>query len=265
MQVFSAGFCHYRTLGGGESRQSRTQHTPRDHQPIAGHDGVMYTAMLLLLVPWWFCGRVEDKIPPGSASVIADEFHKEPPPISEGFMVVFRSYYLTMIALLVITMNLINTNGEYILAAFVTQEVENLQAAGALPGSPDDFMTGFYSNYNALYTLFGFLIQLFLVSRIFKWVGVRGAILVLPLLMMASYALILVFPVLVVVRAAMIAENSTSYSLFNTTRQALFLPVRREEKYVGKNCIDTFFFRCGDVLSAGAVFIGSAVLGMPLT
>ena len=57
-------------------------------------------------------------------------------------MVVFRSYYLTMIALFIILMNLVNTNGEYILSAFVTNEADALEAAGALVGSRGDFMTG---------------------------------------------------------------------------------------------------------------------------
>ena len=232
--------------------------------PLVGHGGVMITAGLVLLIPWWFSGRVERTIPPGSASVIADEVRHKPPAISDGFMVVLRSPYLTMIAVFIIIMNLINTNGEYILSAFVTQEADALAAAGTQAFDRDGFITAFYSSYLSWFTLLGFLIQLFLVSRIFDRIGLRGALLVLPTLMMASYSLIFLFPLLAVVRVAMIAENSISYSLMNTTRQALFLPVKREEKYVGKNCIDTFFFRCGDVLSALAVYVGSALIGIGL-
>jgi AAA family ATP:ADP antiporter len=42
----------------------------------------------------------------------------------------------------------------------------------------------------------------------------------------------------------------------NTTRQALFLPVSRDAKYDGKTAIDTFFWRFGDLLQAGAVYAG---------
>jgi AAA family ATP:ADP antiporter len=232
--------------------------------PIVGYSGIMLTAAVVLLVPWWFCGKVEKTIPPGSVSLIADEFHEKPPPITEGFMVVFRSYYLTMIALFIIVMNLVNTNGEYILATFVTQEADALLAAGTITGGRDDFIAAFYSSYQAWFTLLSFLIQLFVVSRIFDWIGLKGALLVLPLLMLGSYSLVFLFPIMAVVRVAMIAENSISYSLLNTTRHALFLPVRREEKYVGKNCIDTFFFRCGDLLSALAVYVGSSLIGIGL-
>ena len=230
-------------------------------EPVVGHGGVMITAGLLLLLPCWLSGRTEETIPPGSASHIPDEFHSSPPPVSEGFMVVFRSYYLTIIAFFIILLNLINTNGEYILASLVTQEADRLQAAGLLSAGRDSYLAAFYASYNAWYTLAGFLIQLFLVSRIFDKVGVGGAILVLPALMLVSYSMIFLVPLLVVARVALIAENSVNYSLLNTTRQALFLPVRRDEKYVGKNCIDTFFSRCGDVLSAAAVYVGSALIG----
>jgi AAA family ATP:ADP antiporter len=233
--------------------------------PIVGHDGVIYTAALLLFIPWWLSGFTERSIPAGSRSIVADEFHEHPVPISEGFMVVFRSYYLTMIAFFVITMNLINTNGEYILSAFVSQSADALFFSADLAAERDAYITDFYSSYLSLFTLLGFLIQLFLVARIFDTIGVRGALLVLPVIMMASYSLILLFPMLAVVRYAMISENSINYSLQNTTRHALFLPVHRQEKYVGKHCIDTFFFRIGDLLSAAAVFLGSAVIGMQLS
>jgi AAA family ATP:ADP antiporter len=233
--------------------------------PLVGHEGIMYSAAVLLLIPIWLSRYVDDTIPPGSRTQIADEFHKEPPPITEGFMVVFRSYYLTLIAIMIVVMNFMNTNGEYILSTFITQEAERLMAAGATAADRDVFMTQFYSSYNAWISLIGFLIQIFLVSRIFDRFGLRGAILVLPVLMMVNYSLLLVFPMLAVARITMITENATSYSLQNTTRHALFLPVRREEKYVGKNVVDSFFTRVGDVFSAMAVFIGASLLGLGLS
>jgi AAA family ATP:ADP antiporter len=55
-------------------------------------------------------------------------------------------------------------------------------------------------------------------------------------------------------------ENSVDYSLMNTTRQAMFLPVDRDSKYDGKTAIDTFFWRFGDLITAAGVFIGLNVL-----
>jgi AAA family ATP:ADP antiporter len=42
----------------------------------------------------------------------------------------------------------------------------------------------------------------------------------------------------------------------NTTRHALFLPVDRDAKYEGKTAIDSFFVRFGDLVQAGAVYVG---------
>ena len=53
-----------------------------------------------------------------------------------------------------------------------------------------------------------------------------------------------------------IFENSTDYSIQNTTRQALFLPTSREAKYKAKQAIDSFFVRFGDMLQAVVVFVG---------
>ncbi|MGK3959921.1 NTP/NDP exchange transporter [Sorangium sp. So ce1667] len=106
---------------------------------------------------------------------------------------------------------------------------------------------------------FGVLVQLFLVSRIFKYLGVRFALFILPTIALLGYSALAVLPALAVVRVAKIAENSTDYSVQNTARQALFLPVGRDAKYSAKAAIDTFVVRAGDVLAAGAVIAGQVL------
>jgi ATP:ADP antiporter, AAA family len=63
-----------------------------------------------------------------------------------------------------------------------------------------------------------------------------------------------------VVRWIKTAENATDYSIMNTARQLLWLPMSREEKYKAKQAIDTFCVRAGDVLSAAVVYTGTAML-----
>ncbi|WP_437659693.1 NTP/NDP exchange transporter [Sorangium sp. So ce1182] len=106
---------------------------------------------------------------------------------------------------------------------------------------------------------FGVLVQLFLVSRIFKYLGVRFALFILPTIALFGYSALAVLPALAVVRVAKIAENSTDYSVQNTARQALFLPVGRDAKYSAKAAIDTFVVRAGDVLAAVAVIAGQVL------
>jgi ATP:ADP antiporter, AAA family len=216
---------------------------------LFGHGGVMFNAGLLLLVPLWLSRKVERHIPAGSSAAGNGSPAIMSSPWLEGFKVVLDNSYLRLIAVFVILINLVNTNGEYILASFVTNTL-----------SGHEQITRFYSGYLFMTTLFSFLIQLLLVSRIYKYLGIGRSLYILPLLMAASYSLIALVPMLWVARTMLVAENSVNYSLQSTTRHALFLPVNREQKYVGKHTIDTFFFRVGDVLSGSFVYLASTVL-----
>jgi ATP:ADP antiporter, AAA family len=118
------------------------------------------------------------------------------------------------------------------------------------------FVTAFSGSLSATVNLVGFLVQLFVTSRVIRFLGVRGALFILPVLALINYSIIAVAPILAVVRIGKILENSTDYSIQNTLRQALFLPTSREAKYKAKAAIDTFFTRGGDVLSAAFVALG---------
>jgi len=225
-----------------------------------GYAGVMYSAALLLGIPWWLSRRTERTVPADSKSHVNEPFATKKIPWLEGFQVVLRSRYLTMIAGFVMLMNLINTNGEYILASFVTAHAREIVAAEA--GTTDSYIAQFYSGYLVTTMLLSFLIQLFLVSRIYDRLGIEKALYILPVIMLLNYGLIALFPVLLVARLALITENSVYYSLQSTTRHVLFLPVNRQQKYIGKHTIDTFFFRLGDVLSGGFVYIASVLMGL---
>jgi hypothetical protein len=90
---------------------------------------------------------------------------------------------------------------------------------------------------------------------------VQGALLVLPILAVLGYGLVLWIPIFAVLRIVKIAENCADYSITNTARQALYLPLPTDAKYEGKIATDTFLWRCGDLLQAGIVFAGSHWLG----
>jgi AAA family ATP:ADP antiporter len=156
--------------------------------------------------------------------------------------------------------NLVNTTGEFILSTEVKAWAEQRVAEGATDLSVADAIGSFYSEFYFWVNLAGVVVQFFLVSRIIRYIGVAGAILVLPVIALGSYAAFALIPTLVVLRIAKTAENTTDYSLNNTVRNALFLPLTTEEKYKAKQAVDTFFVRGGDVASAGVVALGLHVL-----
>ena len=112
--------------------------------------------------------------------------------------------------------------------------------------------------------LLGLIFQAFVVSRIFKYLGVRSAILILPIVALSGYSIVALIPVATVIMGSKILENSTDYSIWNTTRNALFLPTTREAKYKAKQAIDSFFWRAGGLLQAGVVYAGTELVVLSL-
>ncbi len=194
-----------------------------------------------------------------------------------GFRLIFKSRYLLLIALMIGLYNFVNATGEFIISSVtvnksIGQPAGQAQSAEALPGASQSLprqteskaIHNAFMDYQFLTNLIALIIQLFLVSRIFKWVGVGGALLFLPLLALGGYALISFGAVFLVVRWVKALENGTDYSLQNTTKAALFLVTQREEKYKAKAAIDTFFVRGGDTVSALAVLVGTQLLGLKI-
>jgi AAA family ATP:ADP antiporter len=157
--------------------------------------------------------------------------------------------------------NWVNTTGEYILGRTVVDAANTAVAAGLSGGlSESEYIGRFYSEFLFVVSIAALALQLFVVSRLIKYVGVRVAVMVLPALAFTGYAVLAFAPALALVRLVKIAENATDYSIQNTVRNVLFLPTSRDEKYKAKQAIDSFFWRAGDVLSAALVFVGITML-----
>ena len=109
------------------------------------------------------------------------------------------------------------------------------------------------------------LLQLVVVSRAVRYLGVPVALRILPLVAFGSYFVAALIPSLAIVRWVKIAERSVDYSLQNTVAQMLYLPTTREEKYKAKQVTDTIAVRAGDVLAAATVFVGSSVLALSVS
>ncbi len=222
-----------------------------------GPYGLLLTAGAVLLLSLVFTNIVDSRESHRPARP-EEQARPAEEPIREGgaYRLVFGNRYLLAIALLILFLNWVNTTGGYILDRVVSEKVA--EAVAAQPGLDEEvYLTEFYGGFIGLVNVAGLLIQLFLVSRILKYLGVRVAILMLPVIALAGYVCIVFFPVLSLIRWTKIAENATDYSLQNTLRGVLFLPTTREEKYKAKQAIDTIFVRAGDALSGLLVFVGT--------
>jgi AAA family ATP:ADP antiporter len=193
-----------------------------------------------------------------SHCVIEDLIHMKPLKKGGAFNLVFKRKYLFYIALLILIINLVNTNGDYILAKVVTQRASDAFQGGISGGlNMTQWVGKFYADFYTVVNVLSMLIQLFLVSRIFKWVGIKGALLFLPIIAFGGYMFISFGASILLVKWFKIIEKSTDYSLMNTTRNALFLATSREAKYKALAIISTIFWRSGDLSSALIVFLGT--------
>jgi AAA family ATP:ADP antiporter len=180
-----------------------------------------------------------------------------------SYRLVLQSPYLLLLGASMLLLNLVNTTGEYVLGSVVEATARRLVARGASGGlDVGEYIGAFYADFYFWTNLLGVALQFGLVARLLRWLGVRGALLVLPSLALCAYGLLALAPGLGAIRIVKTLENATDYSLNNTVRNALFLPLSREEKYQAKQVIDGFCVRAGDALSAGFVFVGGALLGL---
>lgn len=176
-----------------------------------------------------------------------------------GFALIFRSPYILFIAFLILVLNLVNTSGEFILSDFVM--------AAARVTSPDNmgaFVQGFYANFSFWVSIIAFLLQALLVSRIIKYAGIKGVVLILPIIAFGAYGLIGLGVGFAMMRWSKTAENSTDYSIMNTGKAMLWLLTTREEKYKAKQAVDTFFVRFGDFGAAIFFIVGTTVLALKM-
>jgi ATP:ADP antiporter, AAA family len=182
-------------------------------------------------------------------------------PTENAFAMVFKTRYLLLMAMMILTINWINATGEYILGSIVKEQAMAMIAAGTAGGLSEGQIIGdFYAKYFSLANATGLFLQLFVVSRIIRHRGVAFALMILPALSFGAYNVLIFVPLLNAALAAKVVENSTDYSLNNTVRNMLFLPCTYEQKFAAKQAIDSFFVRMGDVLSAVLVFVGTYVL-----
>jgi AAA family ATP:ADP antiporter len=200
---------------------------------------------------------------PGRKGPVADD-------PSGAFGLVFKYRYLLGVALLGLLINWVNTNGENILfrsvqeALSIQQVQEGLTDPAVIARFVSSATTAFYGDLYFWVNLTGLVVQAFLVSRLIRYAGFAPTLLLTPVISFFSYGLMAAFPILSVIRISKIAENSTNYSVNNTAKHILWLPLPPSMIYKAKVTVDTFFTRMGDGLAALTVLVGTQIISLSL-
>ena len=95
------------------------------------------------------------------------------------------------------------------------------------------------------------VVQLFFTSFVMRRLGMRTALMVLPLAILIISTGYLLFPILIVGMLLPSADGGFAYSLNQSAKETLYVPTTREEKYKAKAFIDMFVQRFAKVLAIG--------------
>jgi AAA family ATP:ADP antiporter len=179
---------------------------------------------------------------------------------------IFSNRFLLATAVITLILSWVNTNGENLLFR-VVQDFLNGQALQESISDPNkliaftrDGTTAFYGDFYFWVNIMALLLQAFVASRLIKYGGFGAILLMTPVVALVSYTAMAFVPVLAIVKLMKIAENASDYSINNTARNVLWLPVSREMKYKGKATIDSLFVRIGDGIAALTVLVGVQIL-----
>lgn len=175
----------------------------------------------------------------------ADTPREEAGPDRGGAVELLRSSrHLQLIALIIACAGI----GSVIIKQQLSMAVE----AATGPGNTDA-ITALLARVTFYSSLAGFLLQVFLTSRIHRSFGLAFALLILPVSLGASSVMMLVSASLWAPMVGRALDTSLRYNVDKTTREMLFLPLPTEVKYRAKQFVDVVVDRV--TRAAGALLL----------
>ena len=112
-------------------------------------------------------------------------------------------------------------------------------AAESMKGADGtDAITGFLAQVSFYLSIAGFIVQVGLTSQIHRALGLAVALLILPIGLAGTAALILASGALWAPALARVLDTSLRYTIDKTTREVLFLPLPADVKYRVKPFVD---------------------------
>jgi len=236
---------------------------------IVATDQLLLAATLPLAASIAISRYVDASVSGPQGDVPAARKPKNAPAAGQGALeVVLRHPFLLVTAILTLLFSWVNTNGENLLFRVVQEFLAQAATRNGLtdPTAVLEFTragtTAFYGNFYFWVNLGALLLQAFVCSRLLRWGGFGAILMLLPVISLLSYSAMALVPILSVVKLMKIAENATDYSINNTARHVLWLPVSSELKFKGKPAIDTLVIRIGDGFAALTVMVGVQLLAL---
>ncbi|PIQ85461.1 MAG: hypothetical protein COV74_08200 [Candidatus Omnitrophica bacterium CG11_big_fil_rev_8_21_14_0_20_45_26] len=163
----------------------------------------------------------------------------------------FKSRYLLLIA------------GIVLFAKAVSTIVDN-QFSGVveLAIREKDVRTAFFGGFFSALNMVSFILQLYVTSKVLRYLGISIALLMLPGGLLIGASLTILFPILPFAMAARMYDGGLNYSINLLSKEILYLPVASETRYRVKPVIDMLVFRLAKVFAAALIFIALKFVGL---
>lgn len=124
---------------------------------------------------------------------------------------------------------------------------------------------GFFSDMNKWINLIGVFLLLVVARPLFRWFGLRWAVLILPLFFTLAVCALL-FPLeLSMVSALLVGTGTLNYSLNKTSKELLYTVANEETRFRFKPLIDGPLVRLGDISAALLTLLLTQVLKLSPT
>ncbi len=158
----------------------------------------------------------------------------------DGARAVVTSPYLLGVGLWVVFMAISNT------MIYFTQ-------ANIILNDSDTFsqLVGSFAQFDYVAQIVTLITQVFITTHLIRKVGVGWTLAVLPLVTLAGFAVLAMWPVYGVMLIFQAVHRATRYAISRPSRETLFSVVTPSEKYKAKPVVDVFLYRFGDAAGAG--------------
>ena len=158
----------------------------------------------------------------------------------DGATAVARSPYLLGIALWIVFMAISNT------LIYFTQ-------ANIILNRSDTFsqLVGSYALMDALTQAATLITQIFITTRLIRKLGVGWTLAILPLVTLAGFAVLAIWPIFGVMAVFQAVHRATRYAISRPARETLFGVAPPAERYKAKPLVDVFLYRFGDLAGTG--------------
>ncbi len=134
-------------------------------------------------------------------------------------------------------------------AAIIEQQL-NMAAAAQKGAGGADSITSFLASVGLWMSTIGFVIQVWLTSKIHRYLGIGFALMILPVSLGTTGVVMLLNGALWAPALARILDQSLRYTVDKTTREILFLPLPSDLKLKAKSFVDVTVDRMAKAVGA---------------